>query len=130
MSYLSRKFVALLMMLWLPLFSGSALAESVLMQMPQGSCHETVASHEMQAMDDMDMSEHHQHHGAMPAAADEQNPSNGNCGVCHLACTAYLAVPGMKLATVQTAARESAPYLASFRSITSVPLLPPPLVRA
>lgn len=128
MSHLSRKFVALLMMLWLPLFSGSALAASVSMQMPQGSCHGMVASHEMQAMDDMDMSEHPQHHGA--AAADEQSSSAGNCGVCHLACTAYLAVSGMKLVTVQTAARERAPYLASFRSITSVPLLPPPLVRA
>ncbi len=133
MTLQSRKFVAVLMLLWLPLFSASALAASVSMQMPQGGCHEAMAEHEMPEMADMsgmDMSEHQQHHGETPAAADEQSSSCSSCGICHLACTAYLAVPAVELDAVQSSTQEIVPYLVSFRSITSAPLLPPPLVRA
>ncbi len=76
------------------------------------------------------MGEHHQHHGEIPATPDEHSPSCSTCGVCHLACTGYLAVPGVELVAVQTAAREITPYLVVFHSVTSVPLVPPPLVRA
>lgn len=123
----SRKFVAILMLLWLPLFSGSALAASVSMQLQHGGCHEAAAS---QGMSHEDMDEHHQHHGAMPATADDQCPAGGACGLCHLACTGYLAVPGAELVAVQTAAREVIPYLVVFHSFTSAPLVPPPLARA
>lgn len=123
----SRKFIALLMLLWLPLSSGSALAATVSMQMPQGKCHEAVMS---QAMSHENMGEHHQHHGKMPATTDEHSPSCSACGVCHLACTGYLAVPGVELVAVQTTAREITPYLVVFHSFTSVPLVPPPLARA
>jgi hypothetical protein len=125
MSHLSRKLVAVLMLLWLPLFSGSALATSVSMQLQHGGCHEAAAP---QAMSHEDMGEHH-HHDA-PAAADEQTPACSSCGLCHLACTGYLAVPGAELVAVQTAAREVTPYLVVFHSFTSAPLVPPPLVRA
>jgi hypothetical protein len=128
MSHLSRKLVAVFMLLWLPLFSGSALAASVSMQLRHGGCHEAAAS---QAMSHEDMEEgHHQHHGATPAAADEQTPACSSCGLCHLACTGYLAVPGAELVAAQTAAREVTPYLVVFHSFTSAPLVPPPLVRA
>jgi hypothetical protein len=127
MSRLSRKFVAVLMLLWLPLFSGSALAATVSMQMQRGGCHDAAAA---QVMSHEDMGEHHQHHGEMPAAADEQGPACNSCGVCHLACTGYLAVPSAELVAVQTAAREITPYLVVFHSFTSAPLVPPPLVRA
>lgn len=126
----SRKFVAVLMLLWLPLFSGSAMAATISMQLQQGGCHEAAASQNMPDMDKMDMAEHHQHHEAAPAAADEHGPSCSACGVCHLACTGYLVVPGVQLVPAQTAAREITPYLVAFRSVTSVPLLPPPLARA
>lgn len=115
------------MLLWLPLFSGSALAASISMQMPQGSCHEAVAS---QAMSHADMGGQHQHHGEMPATADEHSPACHACGVCHLACTGYLAVPGIEMVAVQAAAREATPYLVAYHSVTSAPLVPPPLVRA
>ncbi len=115
------------MLLWLPLFSGSAMAATISMQMPQGSCHDAAAS---QTMSDMDMGEHHQHHGEMPATTDEHSPSCSACGVCHLACTGYLAVPGVGLAAVQATVRENTPYLVVFHSFTSAPLVPPPLVRA
>jgi hypothetical protein len=129
MSRLTRKFVAILMLLWLPVFSGSALAASVSMQLPSSHCHDE----SMQMMSDMDMADMDmsamQHHNEMPAA-DEQNPSCSACGVCHLACTGYLAVPGVTAVAVQTSAREATPYLVIFHSFTSAPLVPPPLVRA
>src|SRR5512146_2266906 len=68
----ARKFVAVIMLLWLPLFSGSALAATISMQMPQGSCHEAASS---QTMPGMDMGEHHRHHGETPATADEHSSS-------------------------------------------------------
>ncbi len=126
MSRLSRKFVAVLMLLWLPLFSGNALAVSVSMQLQRGDCHEAAT---VQTMAHADLGEHHQHHGEMPAVADEQTPSCSACGVCHLACTGYLTVPDADAVTLQTAAREATPYLVIYQSFTSAPLLPPPLVR-
>lgn len=112
------------MLLWLPLFSGSALAASVSMQMPQGHCME------MADMAGMDMSGHSLHQDEAPAVADQYSPSCSSCGICHLACSAYLAVPDVAPAAVQHGAQEIAPYLVSFHSITSTPLLHPPLVRA
>ncbi|MBI5889092.1 MAG: DUF2946 family protein [Nitrosomonadales bacterium] len=124
----TRKFIAVIMLLWLPVFTGNALAASVSMLLSQGECHEAAMSHEAMNME-MDMGDH-QHHGGMPAAADEHGPSCNGCGVCHLACTGYLAVPDVSLAAVQTAAREITPYLVAIRSVTFAPLLPPPLARA
>jgi MinD superfamily P-loop ATPase len=120
MSRLSRKFVAILMLLWLPLSSGSALAATISMQLPQDSCHEMAG---MQSMGGMDMGEHHEH-----SSPDEHACSA--CGVCHLACAGYLAVPAIELGTVQNGAREATPYLLAYRSITFAPLVPPPLASA
>jgi hypothetical protein len=122
-----RKFIAVIMLLWLPVFTGSALAASVSMQLPQGECHEAAMSHEGMNMDmamDMNMDEH------QPVPAGEHGPSCNDCGICHLACTGYLEVPSVTIAAAQNAAREITPYLVVFNSVTSVPLLPPPLVRA
>ena len=127
MSRLAKKFVAVLMLLWLPLFGSSALAASVSMQMQQNGCHEAAAS---QVMSHEDMAEHHQHHGDMSAAADEQTPSCNACGICHLACTGYLAVLAAGLVAVQAAALGTTPYLVSYISVSSAPLVPPPLARA
>lgn len=67
-------------------------------------------------------------HQAAPAG--EHSPSCQDCGVCHLACTGYLTVPGLAMAAAPATAREITPYLVVFNSVTSAPLLPPPLVRA
>jgi hypothetical protein len=115
-----RKLIAVLMLMWLPIFTGSALAASISMQLPHGGCNDAAMS------ETMDMGEHPMHHDEMPAPAGDQS----TCGVCHLACTGYLAVPGADMPAVQTAAREATPYLVVFDSVTSTPLLPPPLVRA
>jgi hypothetical protein len=124
----SRKFIAVLLLLWLPVFTGSALAASVSMLLPQDSCHE--AAMQNMSHEAMDMGEHHMHHGDMPATTDEHGPSCSACGVCHLACTGYLAVPSVDMVALQPAVLEITPYLVVFHSVTSAPLLPPPLVRA
>lgn len=118
------------MLLWLPLFSGSALAASLAMQAQQGSCHQVAVQH------DEDMSMHH-HDVAMDQAAshdhsaaqDQTDSSCNACGVCHLACSGYLAVPGLAAPAMQQAGAVTTPYVVSFHSITSTPLVPPPLVR-
>jgi Protein of unknown function (DUF2946) len=126
-----RKFVAILLLLWLPLFSGNALAASVAMQVPSGHCHDEA----MQMMPDMEMSDmvmdpHQAQHNEASISADEQSTSCNSCGVCHIACTGYLAMPSVPTVPMQTSACDITPHLVSFRSITSTPLVPPPLARA
>ncbi|MDO8207375.1 MAG: DUF2946 domain-containing protein [Gallionella sp.] len=115
MSQTARKFIAVLLAIWLPLFSGSALAASVSMQMPHGSCHE------MEAMQDMG-----DHHEADQAPAHDQSCCNA---LCHLACSGYLAVQQISTLDVPNTDASITPYLFSYHSITSIPLLPPPLTR-
>jgi hypothetical protein len=126
MSRLTRKFVAVLMLLWLPIFTGSALAASVSMQLQRGTCHEATAP---TAMSHADMGDHHQHHSEAPTVADQQDTSCSACGICHLACTGYLVAPSGKTAAEQAASLESTPFLVVFSSFTSAPLDPPPLAR-
>lgn len=119
------------MLLWLPVFTGSALAASVPMLLPHGGCNEAGMSQAMSGETmDMEMDEHHMHRGEMPAPADEHSPSCNSCGVCHLACTGYLAAPGVEMVAVQITASEITPYLVVFNSFASAPLVPPPLARA
>lgn len=131
MSNLTRKFVAVLMLLWLPLSGASALAATISMQTQQhDSCHAAATP-----VHHADAGEHQHHHDEGSAAqdisaSDEQGSSGNSCSVCHLACSGYLAVPAVAAPAVQAAAPLATPYVASFRSITSAPLLPPPLVRA
>ncbi|HEY0665776.1 MAG TPA: DUF2946 family protein [Gallionella sp.] len=127
MSLVTRKFVAVLMLLWLPLLSSSALATSVSMQLQQGGCHQ--ASTPVMSHGDMAEGMTGHHHDEMMASADEQGASCNACGVCHLACTGYLAVPAAQVVAMQLSAGEIAPCLVSFISFTSAPLNPPPLVR-
>lgn len=128
MSRPTRRFVAVLLLLWLPLFSVHALASSISMQMQQGGCDDAAT---MQVMAHDGMGEHPMHHGEMPAAADESNPVCNDCGLCHLACTGYLAVPDVELvAALPTTALDTTPYLVVLHSHISVPLVPPPLAHA
>jgi hypothetical protein len=127
MSRFFRKLIAVLMMMWLPLFSGATLAASLSMQMPSGACHEVMAE---QAISNADMGSHHQHHGASPTSQDEQGSSCNTCGVCHLACTGFLTIQSVAFVSVQNAGVLLSPYLVSFSSISFAPLLPPPLARA
>lgn len=120
MSRLTQKIVAVLFAIWLPLFSGGALAASVAMQ--THAVHEQDAMMTDCGMDDMDMS-------TQAGVTDEHQAGCDTCAVCHLACTAYLSVPKIENLAVQMTARDITPYLLAFSSHTSAPLLPPPLAR-
>lgn len=133
MSHSVRKFVAVLLALWLPLFSGSVMAASVAMQLDMATSHHRASdaadegatmdmSHcEMSAAAD-DLEEH-------PAAPDQPHHQCSACGICHLACSGYLAVSALNGLSIQQAGSAPVGYLLSFESVTSIPLLPPPLVQ-
>lgn len=123
MLHLSRKFIAVLMLLWLPLSGTSALAASLSMQAPHSACHD--ASMQMDDHDAMDQDASHDQIDTQ----DQSDASCSSCGVCHLACTGYLAVPDVATLNLPQGVAAVTPYLFSFHSITSTPLDPPPLAR-
>ena len=136
-----RKFVAVFLAIWLPLFSGNVLAESIAMQSNGGGCHAAPSQ----------QSEHHSHHAsamhqhmdqhmdqAHPAAnhdsssdqPDQQNSSCNNHTICHLACCGYVAGSVSIIVAEQQADRIFAPYLDIPRTLTLPPLDPPPVACA
>lgn len=117
MSYRTQKLIAILLALWLPLFSGNALAVSVSMQLSGMIMQDEQMSPE--TCHDMDM------HDQYPGTA---HPTCADCGVCHLACSGYLGAQEIKKIEILQSAILVTPYLFSFHSITSTPLVPPPLV--
>ena len=123
MSLPFRKLIALLLAIWLPLFSGSVLAASVSMQLHDGVASSSVA---MQAMP---LGDHCEQHMAMPNdhAAMQDHHGCAACTVCHLAGSAYLAVSPLDGLAMHKSSVAVDLYLLSFNSITSIPLLPPPL---
>ena len=123
MSLPVRKLIALLLAVWLPLFSGSVLAASVSMQL-----HD-VASSSSVAMQAMPQGEPCEQHMAAPHdhAAMQDHHGCAACTVCHLAGGVYLAVSHLDELTMSRSGAAVDLYLLSFNSITSIPLLPPPL---
>jgi len=115
------------MAIWLPLFGGAAMAESLVMQMNKESCNEVSSE---RVISHAEMGEHYEHHVEVPNTKNDSGSTCTACGVCHIACTGYLAVTDIAGSSVQMAKQTFTPYLVSFYSITSAPLIPPPLVRA
>ena len=128
MSKQIRKFIAVFMLLWLPLSSGSALAASLAMQLQQGECHE---SSEMMSMSHDDMMSHDmmQHDHEAMQVSDEGDSGCTSCGVCHLACTAYLDTPVVAMQLSAPASQAVSSISETFVSHLSAPLDPPPLAR-
>jgi hypothetical protein len=120
MSLSVRKLIAVLLAVWLPLFSGSVLAASVSMQLHNG------AHVAMQTMQQGDHCEQHMGSSSDPAAMSDHHGC-ATCAVCHLACSAYLAVSHPDELAMQQSGAAVDLYLLSFNSILSIPLLPPPL---
>lgn len=119
-----RRFVAVFLLLWLPLSTGSALAASLAMQLPQqGACHETAGD-----MPDGVGGHHTPPQDAAQTAADA-SPCSA-CGVCHLACTAYLDAPDVAVQLAGTGSQAVTFLPATFISHLSAPLDPPPLAAA
>jgi hypothetical protein len=123
-----RKFIAVFMLLWLPLTSGSALAASLAMQLQQGECHESA---EMMTMSHDDMMDHDmmQHDHEAMQASDDGDASCASCSVCHMACTAYLDAPMVAMQLVETGSQAVSSISKTFVSHLSAPLDPPPLAR-
>src|SRR5574340_1263897 len=97
-----RKFVAFLMLLWLPLSSSAALAATVSMQTQHSGCHEVM----LPEMHNTDAAKH-QHHDTETTSVLDQTVSNddgascNSCGACHLSCSGYLAVSAVAAPELQ-----------------------------
>lgn len=123
-----RKCVAVFLAIWLPLFSGSAFAISVGMQMQRSSCHGASMRHQQSSEAETDQkahtevsTEHHQ--------TSSHNPKDlpcKACGVCHFACNGSVLLSNIDGLSTQQADSLFIPNLFSFHSISSTPLLHPP----
>lgn len=129
MSRITGKFIAVILALWLPLFSGNALAMSVAMRTTHHGSHSAVAA-QQDALHCDSTAQQHAHHAAVaPDQSAGHQSAAEECGVCHLACCGYLAVTSLEVTGGQPPATVFLPASAQFRSITSTPLDPPPLAR-
>lgn len=120
MLHRTRKFIALFLLLWLPLFGTSAVAESLAMQMQRSGCPEQAG------MMQHGMADHGMQHDADPASAGDSASGCNSCGICHIACTTFL-LPISALPVLAMASRPVADLSQSFASRDSAPLDPPPL---
>ena len=124
-----RKFVALFLAIWLPFFSGNALANSIMMQAVGKDCPM------MSPGVDQPRSQPEQMHD-MQLAMDSSNVTpaqQGGCcndsAVCHFACISYLATRAIAVKENPPSAQTYNQLSTRFQSITSAPLNPPPLAR-
>ena len=104
-----NKFIAVVLAVWLPLFSGDALAVTVSMQY-------TCEAHAIHATAQIASAQHH-----------AGGRSCNLCGFCHLAATGFLAANGIMPNPMVPAGSHRSFYLSAFSSIASPPLVPPPL---
>jgi len=132
---LPRKFAAVLLAAWLPLFSGNALAASIVMQAKSGDCD--VMQQVSPPSQHISVPHQHLHHFQLAANHDQspvhqgQHSSSCNhCGVCQLACSGYLAAATIDVADAQSSAQSFTLFSTQFQSVTSAPLDPPPLALA
>lgn len=131
------KFIAVILAIWLPLFSGNALAVSVAMQAMGGDRHSAVAQQGEPHAHCVSIMQQHTQHAQLAADQDQsaghqeqQNHDGKDCGTCHLACGGYMAAASIEVMKAQPSARLFTPLSSQFQSITTTPLDPPPLARA
>lgn len=123
MSRTVRKFVAALLAIWLPLFSGNALAAVVAMPSMSGmsgDCQHMGQAHTQ-----------HQDHFMVnqDQAADPRNSPCDNSGTCHFACSGYIATTIIKAVQLQLPTPIYTNSATQFHSFITAPLDPPPLAR-
>lgn len=128
MSHAFGKFIAVIMVIWLPLFSGNALAASMVMQVMGGDHHGAVAQQGEPHMHCPSAAQQHIQYSLL--AADQDQSAGEDCGTCHFACGGYMATASIKVMEVQSLARLFISPSSQFQSITLTPLDPPPLARA
>ena len=128
------KFIAVILAIWLPLFSGNALAVSIAMQAMGGDHHSVVAQQGEPDAHCASIMQQHTQHAQLAADQDQSaghqdQPAGEDCGTCHLACCGYLAAASIEVVETQPSAKPFALLSTQFQSITSTPLDPPPLAR-
>lgn len=129
----TRKFITVILAIWLPLFSGNALAVSVAMQSMGGDHHSVVVQQgepDAHCASTMQQHTHHDQLAADQSTGHQGQPAGEDCGTCHLACCGYMAAASIEMMEAQPSARLFTLLSTQFQSITSTPLDPPPLVRA
>lgn len=129
------KFIAVILAIWLPLFSGNALAVSVAMQSMGGGQHSVVAQQGEPDAHCASTVQQHTQHARLAADQDQSaghqdQPAGEDCGTCHLACCGYMAAASIEVMDAQPSDRLFTLLSTQFQSITSTPLDPPPLARA
>jgi len=116
MSKTLRQSLAIFLMLWLPIFSGSALA-----MMP--------CSHMMSQDASMSSAGQADHcNMSQPAQPENSDSSCDQCGQCHVACSPGITSSLCTSVTTAASAEHPTP-IALFHSVTLPLLDPPPLVR-
>jgi hypothetical protein len=118
----TKKFIAVVMLLWLPYFSSSAMSAALSMQLMQLNFDEQPSS-QASSVDRMYMDE------CPMQQTDDAQPSaeHGRCNLCHFVGTGYLPVSDIDVISEQASATKDLPLLIAFNSLNSAPLLPPPL---
>lgn len=137
MFYPFRKFIAVLLAIWLPLFGGNALAESIAMHAKGGTCHavpQQQYGHHLHQTSAPHQYMHQAHFAANPGLSssqpDQQYYSCKDHAICHLACCGYVAGSVSLIVAAQQADRNFAPYLDAPRTLTLPLFEPPPITRA
>jgi len=110
-----RKLLAIFLMLWLPFFSGGALA---MVSCPQMQ----MMSHDM----DMSASEHADHGNAHSKHQSDNSFGCDQCGLCHVACSPGLTT-SLNPSFTAASSVENPTQRRLFRSITLPFPDPPPL---
>ena len=128
MSRLVRKFIAVLIALWLPLFSSNMLAMPVYMSGSSTIAHTIVAGNDHAHAS----SQHHQvvatDHCAMHSeSAGDHSQSDTGCKHS-AACQLVVAAGRIEIALLELSEHPT-PYFSSFQSQSVTPLDPPPLAR-
>lgn len=116
MSKAIRQSVAIFLMLWLPIFSGSALAM-------------VACPHSMSPDASMTAAEHANHNNTQQTQKADNGLSCDQCGLCHMTCSPGITSSLNSSATLASSAENPAP-ISLFRSITLPFFDPPPLVLA
>lgn len=122
MKLITRKLIATILIMWMPLFAGNALAASC------GDCDESqqIVSNIHDTHKAAPMS-----HAAQPGymAQCGHQLDHKVCGLCSFNCAGYISMASIEVASVDALSMRIAPVPVRFQSAAYVPLLPPPVTR-
>jgi hypothetical protein len=128
MSHTIRKLIAILLAIWIPLFSGNALASSISMHSDEAgrvekhdTAHAAAQPHPAVAMDHCTMQSE--------SANNHAHPDCKHSAACQLACSGFVATGWQGVFFSVSPEHAITPYLTSFQTRSVAPLDTPPLAR-